>query len=164
MWARLIRAKQNITDPVERAQELEDAANTPDLPTTRAGWHCPGDHCMKRYKKDHPGSQIFFTADLDMVRAMELQNVEYDVNRLPITMYRLDELDSSADNKIHILKAARLLRKFRAPDGTWRQITYKSILSHIAKFNEDTDRRLRAAFPENVWVRVWHNLGYPITR
>ena len=77
---------------------------------------------------------------------MRMQNVEFDVHRLPITMHRIDKLDSSAENKIFVLKAARLVRKFISTDGTTYQITFRSILSHIAKFNEDTDRKLRAAF------------------
>ena len=50
-------------------------------------------------------------------------------------MYLVKKLDASADNKIFILKCTRLLRKFRARDGTLHQITYKAILKYIAKFN-----------------------------
>ena len=60
-------------------------------------------------------------------------------------MFRIDKLDNAAENRIHVLKAVRLLRKLMGPDGTIYQITFRSILG--------TDRRLRAAFPENVWVR-----------
>ena len=125
----------------------------PELPNKRAGWHCPNDLCGKRYKRSQPCSQVFFTVDIKRVQAMLMQNVEFDVHRLPITMYGIDKLDNAAENKINVLKATRLLRKFMKPDGATYQITFRSILSYLAKFNEETDRRLRAAFPENVWVR-----------
>ena len=47
-----------------------------------------------------------------MVKAMQMQNITYDVNTLPITMYLVKKLDALVDNIIHILKCARLLRKF----------------------------------------------------
>ena len=36
MWARLVRARQDIEDPVQRALELEQTANSPEVSTSRA--------------------------------------------------------------------------------------------------------------------------------
>ena len=51
------------------------------------------------------------------------------------------------------LSALGYFANVKIKEGTQYQLTYKAVLRYIAKFNEETDRRLRAAFPENVWVR-----------
>ena len=110
------------------------------------------------YQHGKTGSRVFFTIDIHMVEAMQMQNIKYDVNKLPMTMY-LVHLDDELDNIIFLLKGATMLRKFKDDDGNERQITYKQVLKYIAKFNEETDRRLRVAFPENVWMRRTPSLG-----
>ena len=60
MWARYLKAKQNIADLAERLLALEEEANTPGVSSNRAKWHCPGDHCMRMHKQGQPGSRVFF--------------------------------------------------------------------------------------------------------
>ena len=42
---------------------------------------------------------MFFTVDIRMVEAMEMQNIKCDANKLPMTMY-LVNLDSETENII----------------------------------------------------------------
>ena len=93
-----------------------------------------------------------------MVQAMQIQNIKVEVNKLPMTMY-LVNLDNETENIIHLLKAAYMRRRFTDAEGTERQITYKQVLKHVAKFNEETDKKLRASFPENVGTRRTPPLG-----
>ena len=60
---------------------------------------------------------MLFAIDIDMLDAMTMQNIEANLNSLPVTMYRIDHIDAESERKISILKAARLLRKFVGPDG-----------------------------------------------
>ena len=144
MWARAFYG-QSLESMEATEREAEKCAQNRFLPNKRAGWHCPNDRCGKRYSRGVKCNRVFFTVDLERLQAMQMQNVEFDVHSLPVTMFRIDELDPIADAKISILKVAKLL-KFVGPDGRLYQFTYRSTLYQLAKFNEGTDRKLRAAF------------------
>ena len=75
-------------------------------------------------------------------------------------MYRLGRIDAESERKIHVLKAATLLREFITTDGDTYKFSYKALLYQVGKLNENTDKELRAAFPENVWVRRTVSFDY----
>ena len=69
------------------------------MSSNEAKWYCPNVNCMGSYIHGRRGSRVFFTVDLRTMEALRMQNINVEVNKLPMTMY-LVNLDPETDNII----------------------------------------------------------------
>ena len=105
-------------------------------------------------------ARVLFAPNIDMLDARSMQNIEADVDSMPMSMYRIGEIDAESERQIMVPKAAELFREFITADGDTYKFSYKALLYQVGKLNETTDKELRAAIPENVWVRRTVSFDY----
>ena len=75
---------------------------------------------------------------MEMIDSMVAQDI--DADSMPMTMYRLGEIDSEMEREIAILKAATLLRELYSSEGDTYRFSYGALTYQVAKLNDQTDR------------------------
>ena len=84
MWGRAFFGRPASTSEATE-REVAESAHDRNLSTTRAAWYCPNDTCARRYSRGLPCNRVFFAIDIAMLQAMKMQNIEANINALPVT-------------------------------------------------------------------------------